>query len=100
MFFFQFAVVEFDDSCDESQTLVQVIPSKWLLDNNNNKCTYPPKKDKLKATRLVMSKMDPGEDWDIYNLQFHHYYNKLVIFGNVLSHILRLISKFFQFQCT
>ena len=90
--FFQFAVVEFDDSCDESQTLIEVIPSKWLLDNNT-KCKYPPKKDKLKTTRLVMSKIDPGQDWDIYNLQFHHYYSKCVTFGDVLLYILCLNTK-------
>lgn len=98
-FSFQFAVVEFDDSCDESQTLVEVIPSKWLLDNNT-KCKYPPKKDKLKATRLVMSRMDPGQDWNIYNLQFHHYYSKFVTFGDVLPYILRLNTEFFHCQCT
>jgi len=86
--------VEFDDSCDESQTLIEVIPSKWLFDNNT-KCKYPSKKDKLKTTRLVMSKIDPGQDWDIYNLQFHHYYSKCVTFGDVLSYILCLnISSF------
>ena len=84
MFYFsyQFAVVEFEDSCDESQTLVEVIPSKWLLDNNT-KCKYPPKKDKLKTTCLVLAKIDPGQDWNVYNLQFHHYYSKFVNFEDV-----------------
>lgn len=81
---FQFAVVEFDDSCDESQTLIEVISSKWLFDNNT-KCKYPSKKDKLKTTRLVMSKIDPGQDWDICNLQFHHYYSKCVTFVDVFN---------------
>ncbi|XP_032690379.1 uncharacterized protein LOC116853415 [Odontomachus brunneus] len=70
----EFAVVEFEDSCDKSQTLIKVISSKWLFDNNT-KCKYPSKKDKLKTTRLVMSRVDPGQDWNIYNLQFYHYYN-------------------------
>lgn len=86
--FFQFAVVEFDDSCDESQTLVEVIPSKWLFDNNTN-CKYPSKKDKLKTTRLVMSRMDPGQDWNNYNLKFHHYYSKCLTFGDVLLFALK-----------
>ncbi|XP_025154654.1 uncharacterized protein LOC112588555 isoform X1 [Harpegnathos saltator] len=38
-------------------------------------CKYPPKKDKLKTTRLILSRIDPGQDWDIYNLRLHHYYN-------------------------
>ncbi|KMQ82646.1 serine threonine protein kinase, partial [Lasius niger] len=45
-----FAVVEFDDSCDESQTLIEVIPSKWLFDNNT-KCTY---NIALKAAKTVL----------------------------------------------
>lgn len=76
--------MEFEDSSDdESQTLIEVIPSKWLFDNNT-KCKYPPKKEKLKITRLVMSKMDPGKDWNIYKLQFHHYYSKFVTLEDVL----------------
>jgi len=93
-FSFQFAVVEFEDSSDESQTLIEVIPSKWLLDNNT-KYKYPSKKDKLKATRLVMSKMDPGQDWDI-NLQFHHHYSKFVTFRNMFYTFCICILSFFQ----
>lgn len=85
-FSFQFALVEFDDSCDESDTLIEVIPSKWLFDNNT-KCKYPPKKDKLKTTRLVMSRIDPGQDWDIYNLRLHHYYSNFLTFSDIYYHI-------------
>lgn len=78
--------MEFEDSCDESQILVEVIPCKWLLDNNT-KCKYPPKKDKLKTTRLAMSKVDPGQNWNIYNLQFHHYYSKFVVLRNICYYL-------------
>ncbi|XP_036148798.1 uncharacterized protein LOC118647639 isoform X2 [Monomorium pharaonis] len=85
--FFKFAVVEFDDSCDESQTLIEVIPFKWLFDNNT-KCNYPPKKDQLKTTRLVMSKMDPGKDWNTYHLRFHHYYSTYNIVVKTAKNVL------------
>ncbi|XP_025155111.1 uncharacterized protein LOC112588663 [Harpegnathos saltator] len=70
----EFALVEFNDLYGESEILIGVIPSKWLFDNSTM-CKYPPKKDKLKTTRLILSRIDPGQDWDIYNLRLHHYYN-------------------------
>ncbi|XP_036148953.1 uncharacterized protein LOC118647689 [Monomorium pharaonis] len=47
-----------------------------------------PKKDQLKTTRLVMSKIDPGKDWNTYNLRFHHYYSTYNIAVKAAKNVL------------
>ncbi|XP_043481812.1 uncharacterized protein LOC122510916 [Leptopilina heterotoma] len=56
-----FSVVELNDG-------VVLIPTKWICDENGEYCYYPPKTDLQKVNELVKKLVDPGENWEKYEI--------------------------------
>ncbi|KAK3911636.1 Potassium voltage-gated channel subfamily A member 1 [Frankliniella fusca] len=70
-----FSVVEFPPENEGEESHMEVIPTKWFVNELRLSTYYPPKEDDKRAQRMVISLQNPDPlTWRTFNVKYHKSY--------------------------